>query len=71
MMARSNSDPEPSADAPESVHTLVMRYDELDSLFPDELREKALPFFIDWLKDRVQPATAAHRCAACIRPARV
>ena len=23
-------------------------------MFPDELREKALPFFIDWLKDRVQ-----------------
>ena len=45
---------EPSADAPESVHTLVNRYDELDGLFPDELRGKALPFFIDWLKDRVQ-----------------
>jgi hypothetical protein len=45
---------EPPADAPESVHTLVNRYDELDGLFPDELRGKALPFFIDWLKDRVQ-----------------
>lgn len=38
----------------ESVHTLVNRYDELDALFPDELRSAALPFFIDWLKDRVQ-----------------
>ncbi len=45
---------EPSADAPESVHTLVDRYEELDGLFPDELRGRALPFFIDWLKDRVQ-----------------
>lgn len=45
---------EPPTDAPESVHTLVNRYDELDGLFPDELRGKALPFFIDWLKDRVQ-----------------
>lgn len=45
---------EPPADAPESVHTLVERYGELDGLFPDELKEKALPFFIDWLKDRVQ-----------------
>ena len=45
---------EPPADAPESVHTLVNRYDELDGLFPDELRGEALPFFIDWLKDRVQ-----------------
>jgi uncharacterized protein with ParB-like and HNH nuclease domain len=49
-----HGDYEPPTDAPESVHTLVKRYDELDSLFPDELREKALPFFIDWLKDRVQ-----------------
>jgi uncharacterized protein with ParB-like and HNH nuclease domain len=45
---------EPPAEAAESVHTLVNRYGELDSLFPDELRGKALPFFIDWLKDRVQ-----------------
>jgi uncharacterized protein with ParB-like and HNH nuclease domain len=45
---------EPPAEAAESVSTLVARYDELDGLFPDELREKALPFFIDWLKDRVQ-----------------
>ncbi|MGW4632715.1 DUF262 domain-containing protein [Nocardia sp. NPDC004415] len=45
---------EPPADAPESVHTLVARYAELDGLFPDELRDNALPYFIDWLKDRVQ-----------------
>lgn len=45
---------DPPADAPESVHTLVARYGELDGLFPDELKEAALPFFIDWLKDRVQ-----------------
>lgn len=45
---------EPPAEAPESVHTLVGRYSELDGLFPDELKEAALPFFIDWLKDRVQ-----------------
>lgn len=45
---------EPPADASESVHTLVRRYDELHGLFPDELRGKSLPFFIDWLKDRVQ-----------------
>lgn len=40
--------------APESVVTLVSRYEELDELFPEELRGEALPFFIDWLKDRVQ-----------------
>jgi uncharacterized protein with ParB-like and HNH nuclease domain len=45
---------EPSAEDAESVHTLVDRYNELDGLFPDDLRGRALPFFIDWLKDRVQ-----------------
>ena len=45
---------EPPADAPESVRTLVSRYAELDDLFPEEVRGDALPFFIDWLKDRVQ-----------------
>ena len=42
------------ADAPESVRTLVARYAELDELFPEELRGAALPYFIDWLKERVQ-----------------
>lgn len=45
---------DPKPDDPESVHTLVARYDEIDGLFPDELGEKALPYFVDWLKDRVQ-----------------
>ena len=45
---------EPPQGASESVYTLVARYEELDELFPDELRKEALPFFIDWLKDRVQ-----------------
>jgi uncharacterized protein with ParB-like and HNH nuclease domain len=45
---------EPPQGAPESVYTLVARYEELDELFPEELRGNALPFFIDWLKDRVQ-----------------
>lgn len=49
-----NGEYDPPADAPESVHTLVRRYSELDSLFPDELKAEALPFFVDWLKDRVQ-----------------
>lgn len=38
----------------ESVHTLIARYSEIDGLFPDELKGDALPYFIDWLKDRVQ-----------------
>lgn len=45
---------DPKPDDSESVHTLVARYDELNGLFPDKLCDVALPFFIDWLKDRVQ-----------------
>lgn len=45
---------EPPPDAVESVRTLVARYAELDALFPQELKGEVLPFFIDWLKDRVQ-----------------
>lgn len=45
---------EPAHNAPESVHTLTERYVELDALFPEELKLDALPFFVDWLKDRVQ-----------------
>lgn len=41
-------------EAAESVHTLVARYGEIDDLFPEELKGDALPYFIDWLKDRVQ-----------------
>lgn len=41
-------------DAAESVQTLVDRYGEIDGLFPDEIRGDVLPYFIDWLKDRVQ-----------------
>jgi hypothetical protein len=45
---------DPKPDDPESVRTLVARYEELDGLLPEELRGDALPYFIDWLKDRVQ-----------------
>src|SRR5690606_37379392 len=40
-------------DAPESVQNLLMRYRDLESAFPAELREAALPFFIDWLLENV------------------
>jgi hypothetical protein len=45
---------DPRPDDAESVLTLVDRYDELNGLFPEELRGHPLPYFIDWLKDRVQ-----------------
>lgn len=45
---------DPPVDAPASVLILAERYEELDSIFPEELREGALPYFIDWLQNRVQ-----------------
>ena len=43
----------PANEPVESVRTIYDRYQELDTLFPEELREKALPYFIDWLIDNV------------------
>ena len=37
----------------ESVQNLHERYWDLDSLFPSELREEALPYFVDWLINHV------------------
>ncbi len=38
---------------PESVQNLVQRYHELESFFPAELRDAALPYFTDWLLENV------------------
>ena len=44
----------PSADDPsESVRNLTARYQDLSELFPDELRQDALPLFIYWLTRKV------------------
>ena len=40
-------------DRPESVQNLVQRYRDLEVYFPEELREAALPYFIDWLLENV------------------
>ncbi len=42
-----------ASDQDESVTNLYDRYQDIESHFPDELREEALPFFIDWLIDNV------------------
>ena len=36
-------------DVPESVKNLYNRYQDIEEAFPSDLREKALPYFIDWL----------------------
>ena len=37
----------------ESVQNLYKRYQDLESLFPSEIRDEALPYFADWLIDHV------------------
>lgn len=37
----------------ESVQNIIERYRDIEELFPEELKGKALPYFIDWLIDNV------------------
>jgi uncharacterized protein with ParB-like and HNH nuclease domain len=37
----------------ESIQNLYNRYRDLDELFPEDLRNEALPYFIDWLLENV------------------
>ncbi|WP_250462605.1 GmrSD restriction endonuclease domain-containing protein [Microbulbifer litoralis] len=41
------------SDAPESVNNLYNRYQDIDTAFPEELRGRALPYFVDWLLSNV------------------
>lgn len=38
----------------ESVQNLYQRYRDLEDAFPPELRDRALPYFVDWLLENVQ-----------------
>jgi len=38
---------------PESIRNISARYQDIDQLFPDTLRNSTLPYFIDWLIDNV------------------
>src|SRR5690349_966812 len=37
----------------ESVQNIVSRYRDIEVLFPEDLRDEALPYFADWLKQNV------------------
>jgi uncharacterized protein with ParB-like and HNH nuclease domain len=39
--------------SPESVQNLLLRYRDIEDVFPDELQGPALPFFVDWLLENV------------------
>jgi uncharacterized protein with ParB-like and HNH nuclease domain len=36
-----------------STQNMVSRYEDIEEAFPKEIDDKVLPFFIDWLKERV------------------
>jgi hypothetical protein len=42
-----------ATDVSESVANVIGRYADIDEYFPAELREKALPYFVDWLIENV------------------
>lgn len=39
-----------ATDQPESVQNIVARYSDIQSLFPEEITDSALLYFIDWLR---------------------
>jgi hypothetical protein len=41
------------ANGPESVVNILARYDDIEELFPEELKGLALPYFVDWLVENV------------------
>ena len=36
-----------------SIQNLIKRFGDIEEIFPDELRNEALPYFLDWLTDNV------------------
>jgi hypothetical protein len=40
-------------DPPESIANILGRYSDIDESFPEELRDLALPYFVDWLIESV------------------
>lgn len=53
MEALFGQQPFDPSDRSESVQNLVARYEDIEESFPDDLRDGALPFFIDWLIENV------------------
>lgn len=42
-----------TSNSDESVKNMVARYNDIDDIFPEELKDSALPYFMDWLINRV------------------
>lgn len=54
MEALFNGEPFDATDEPEAVRNIVARYADMQTLFPETLRNGALPFFVDWLLENVR-----------------
>ena len=44
----------PDPDSSESITNILARYGDIEELFPNKLRDGALPYFVDWLVENVQ-----------------
>ncbi len=53
MEALFNQETFDGADQPESVQNILARYGDIESLFPADIKDETLPFFMDWLIDNV------------------
>lgn len=53
MEALFNQEPFDGTDQPESVRNILARYTDIEALFPTDIKDETLPFFIDWLVDNV------------------
>lgn len=53
MEALFEAEPFDPTDRSESVQNLVARYQDMEASWPEELREDALPYFVDWLLENV------------------
>ena len=53
MEALFEGEPYDTTDVPESVQNLYYRYQDIEAAFPNDVREKALPYFVDWLLENV------------------
>jgi uncharacterized protein with ParB-like and HNH nuclease domain len=53
MEALLNQEAFDDTDQPESVRNILARYADIESLFPSDIKDETLPYFIDWLIDNV------------------
>jgi len=53
MEALYNGEDFPDTDATESIANILARYADIETLFPSELRDGVLPYFVDWLIQNV------------------